>query len=131
MGSTRRQKLRTRFCSLLRSMSYELWEPNGWTTMGVTWLGLFLIIFPGSVILKTMKPDQVVISMAGFGLLLFYGSGRGMTEAIALAREKVWSTVELILFYFIGLPPLLLGGFLSVGGVIILIQKLFSFSPQG
>ena len=99
--------------------------------MGVTWLGLFLFIFPGSAILKTMKPDQVVILMAGFGLLLFYGSGRGMTEAIALYREKVWSTVELILFYFIGLPPLLLGGFLSVGGVIILLQKLFSFSPQG
>jgi len=112
-------------------MSYELWEPNGWSTMGVTWLGLFLIIFPGSVVLKPMKPDQAVILMAGFGLLLFYGSGRGMAEAIGLYREKVWSTVELALFFFIGLPPLLLGGSLSLGGGVVLLQKLFGFSPQG
>ena len=92
-----------------------------------------LCVFPGTMILKyLMDPgDHIIVLMAGGGLLLFYGSFRGIVEGIVLCREKVWSVGEFILFFLIGLPPLLIGGLISMVGLIVLLQKLFGFSPQG
>ena len=101
--------------------------------MGYTWLWLFWCVFPGTMVLKySMDPgDHIMLIMVGGGILLFYGSVQGIVEAINLYREKVWSVGEFILFFLIGLPPLLIGGLLSIFGVIVLLQKLFGLSPQG
>ena len=84
------------------------------------------------VLKYSMDPgDHIMLIMVGGGILLFYGSVQGIVEAINLYREKVWSVGEFILFFLIGLPPLLIGGLLSIFGVIVLLQKLFGLSPQG
>ena len=124
------QKIRSSCRPLLRLTRHELWEPNGWMTMGFTWLWLFWCVFPGLMIIKYQMEsgNHIAFLVCGGGFLLFYGASRGLVEANSLYQGKVWSIGEFFIFLLLSLPPLLIGGLLSMGGIIALLQKLFGFS---
>ena len=114
-------------------MAHELWPPDAWMTMKFTWLWLAWCLVPGITIINhMMKPgDHVTVLITGGGLLLFYGAVRSLVEANNLCRQGAWEDGEFFLVFFVGLPPLLIGGVIGCVGSVVMLQKLFTFGPQG